>query len=41
MFSKFFDWFGFNVQMVKQYAGREVIAAFDPCLLKKEWQVNL
>jgi hypothetical protein len=35
MFQKFFDWFSFNVQMVKQYAGTEIIAVFDPCFIKK------
>lgn len=35
MFSKFFDWFSFNIQMIKQYAGKEVICVFAPCFIKK------
>jgi hypothetical protein len=35
MFGKFFDWFSFNFQLVKQYMGKEVIAVFDPCFVKK------
>lgn len=35
MFQKFFDWFGFNYELVKQYAGGEMICVFDPCFVKK------
>lgn len=35
MFQKFFDWFGFNMQSVKQYAGAEIICVFDPAFIKK------
>lgn len=35
MFGKFFDRFGLNVQLVKQYAKGEVIAVFDPAFIKK------
>ena len=35
MFSKFFDWFGFNFQLVHQYCSGEVIAVFDPSYIKK------
>jgi Transposase DDE domain len=34
-FKKFFDWFGFNFALVKQYAGKEVIAVFDPSYIGK------
>jgi hypothetical protein len=34
-FKKFFDWFGFNLQILKQHGGKEIIAAFDPSFLKK------
>lgn len=34
-FKKFFDWFGFNFEMVKQHSGKEVIAVFDPSYIKK------
>jgi len=34
-FKKFIDWFGFNYSMVKQYCGKEIIAAFDPSHIKK------
>lgn len=34
-FKKFFDWFGFNLQIVKQHGGKEIIAAFDPSFIKK------
>lgn len=35
MFQKFFDWFSFNYELVRQYGGKEVIAVFDPCFIKK------
>ncbi|MCU7552485.1 transposase [Chitinophagaceae bacterium LB-8] len=35
MFQKFFDWFSFNLQLVKQTCGGEIIAVFDPCFIKK------
>lgn len=35
MFQKFFDWFGFNAALVKQYAGAEIICVFDPFFVKK------
>jgi hypothetical protein len=35
MFEKFFDWFSFNFQLVKQYGEGEIIAVFDPCFIKK------
>jgi hypothetical protein len=35
MFGKFFDWFGFNYELVKQSAGKEVLCVFDPCFVKK------
>lgn len=34
-FKKFFDWFGFNFELVKQHSGKEVIAVFDPSYIKK------
>lgn len=34
-FKKFFDWFGFNYAIVKQYCGKEIIAVFDPSYIKK------
>ena len=34
-FKKFFDWFGFNFQLMKQYGGKEIIAVFDPSYIKK------
>lgn len=34
-FKKFFDWFGFNFQLVKQSCGEEIIAVFDPSYIKK------
>ncbi len=34
-FKKFFDWFGFNYNMVKQHCGKEIIAVFDPSYIKK------
>lgn len=34
-FKKFFDWFGFNFQLLHQYAGKEIIAVFDPSYIKK------
>jgi hypothetical protein len=35
MFSKLFDWFSFNYELVRSYGGREVICVFDPSFLKK------
>ena len=34
-FKKFFDWFGFNYNMVKQHCGKEIIVVFDPSYIKK------
>ena len=34
-FKKFFDWFSFNFEMLHQYAGKEIIAVFDPSYIKK------
>jgi Transposase DDE domain len=34
-FKKFFDWFGFNFQLLKQHGGDEIIAVFDPSYIKK------
>lgn len=34
-FSKFFDWFGFNYALVRQYCSKEVIAVFNPSYIKK------
>ncbi len=34
-FKKFFDWFGFNFQILRQHGGEEIIAVFDPSYLKK------
>lgn len=34
-FKKFFDWFSFNFQIVKQHCGQEIIAVFDPSYIKK------
>ena len=34
-FKRFFDWFGFNYNMVKQHCGKEIIAVFDPSYIKK------
>ena len=34
-FKKFFDWFGFNFQLLHDYAGKEIIAVFDPSYIKK------
>ncbi len=34
-FKKFFDWFGFNFQLIRQHCGREIIAVFDPSYIKK------
>jgi hypothetical protein len=34
-FKKFFDWFSFNYELVKQHSGSEVIAVFDPSYIKK------
>jgi hypothetical protein len=35
MFGKCFDWFCFNYELVKRYAGREMICVFDPAFTKK------
>lgn len=35
MFQKFFDWFGFNHQLVVQYCKNEIICVFDPAFIKK------
>jgi hypothetical protein len=35
MFEKFFDWFSFNVQLVKQYCKSEIICVFDPAFISK------
>lgn len=35
MFKKFFDWFGFNYELIKRYGGREMICVFDPAFIKK------
>ena len=35
MFAKFFDWFGFNYELVRQYCGSEIICVFDPAFIKK------
>src|SRR5215210_6379250 len=34
-FKRFFDWFGFNCNIVKQHCGKEIIAVFDPSYIKK------
>ncbi|HVB02681.1 MAG TPA: transposase [Chitinophagaceae bacterium] len=34
-FSRFFDWFGFNYQLIRQHCGKEIIAVFDPSYIKK------
>ncbi len=34
-FKKFFDWFSFNFQLVKQFGGKEIIAVFDPSYISK------
>lgn len=34
-FKKTYDWFGFNLELVKQHSGEEIIAVFDPSYLKK------
>jgi hypothetical protein len=34
-FKKYFDWFGFNVELLKLYGGKEVIAVFDPSYISK------
>jgi len=34
-FKKFFDWFNFNFHLLHQYAGKEIIAVFDPSYIKK------
>jgi hypothetical protein len=34
-FKKFFDWFGFNFQILRQHGGKEIIAVFDPSFIRK------
>jgi hypothetical protein len=34
-FKKYFDWFSFNFHLVRQYAGKEIIAVFDPSYISK------
>ena len=34
-FKKFFDWLGFNFELVKQHSGKEIIAVFAPSYIKK------
>lgn len=34
-FSKFFDWFGFNYELVHRHCGKEILAVFDPSYIKK------
>ena len=34
-FEKFFDWFSFSFQMIKQHCAKEIIAVFDPSFIKK------
>lgn len=34
-FKKFFEWFSFNFELVKQHGGKEIIAVFDPSYIKK------
>ena len=34
-FSRSFDWFSFNYEVVKQHLGKEIIAVFDPSYIKK------
>ena len=34
-FKKFFDWFSFNFNLVRQYGGKEIIAVFDPSYISK------
>ncbi len=35
MFQKFFDWFAFNYELVKQSCQGDIICVFDPCFVKK------
>lgn len=35
MFTKFFDWFGFNYSLVQQHCSTELIAVFDPSYINK------
>lgn len=35
MFKKFFDWFGFNYDLVERHCGNEVLAVFDPSFIGK------
>ena len=39
-FKKFFDWFGFNFELIKQHFGKEIIAVFDPSYLKKSGKLT-
>jgi hypothetical protein len=34
-FSRLFDWFGFNFQLMGQNCGKEILAVFDPSYIKK------
>ena len=34
-FKKFFDWFNFNIHLLRQYGGKEIIAVFDPSYISK------
>lgn len=34
-FKKFFDWFSFNYELVREHGGREIIVVFDPCFIGK------
>lgn len=34
-FDRLFDWFNFNIRLVKQSCGKEVLAVFDPSYIKK------
>lgn len=39
-FRKFFDWFGFNYELVKQTCAKEIIAVFDPSFIKKSGKLT-
>ena len=34
-FKKFFDWFSFNMEVLKAHAGKEIVAVFDPSYIGK------
>lgn len=34
-FKKFFDWFSFSFEVIRQHCGQEIIAVFDPSYIKK------